>query len=282
MKKEKVITFSMIIGAIITLFLLFNSLGFFSKSLNSNKFIEISIEDAISAIENKKEMIIYCGQETCSACRTFSPMLAKVANETNKEIFWLDVDMIENQKILEKYHIQETPALINISKENIWIYRGTMAEKDIKKAILETKIKKLPLDSIVSIELDELNKLEKEPVDFILYIGREDCEDCQMFKPILEQDIKDLSIGVYYINIKEYRQNSIKKNAEKKDVLLYNDLKEKYNIDWVPKLIHIRNGIQISEFKFGKETSESLKADENKLNNEKENLMKWLDREANY
>ena len=59
-------------------------------------------------------------------------------------------------------------------------------------------------------------------------------------------------------------------------------LHSKYNIDWVPKLIHIRNGIQISEFKFGKETSESLKADENKLNNEKENLMKWLDREANY
>ena len=283
MKKAKVITFIMVLGAIITAFLLSYSLKFFSKTMSSKeRFTEISLEEAILAIENKKEKIIYCGQETCSACRSFSPILDKVARESNKEIFLLDVDMIVNQKALEKYHIQETPTLINISKEGVWVYRGTMTEEEIKKAILETEIKKVKLDSIVSIELDELNKLEKKPLDFILYIGRDDCGDCQMFEPILEQDIKELSTGVYYLDIKEYRQKSIKENAGKEDVELYNNIKDKYGIDWVPKLIHIRNGMQVSEFQFGKESSESLKFDEKEMNKEKENLLEWLEREVNY
>ena len=58
----------------------------------------------------------------------------------------------------------------------------------------------------------------KEDVSFMLYLGRPDCGDCQAFKPILEDYLnKHPNEGVYYLNIKAYRDASLKEDATKEE-----------------------------------------------------------------
>ena len=135
---------------------------------------------------------------------------------------------------------------------------------------------------LININLKKLVDLENESKDFILYIGREDCQDCQIFKPILEQNIGRDSEKVYYLDLKEYRTKAIRENADSKDIERYNNIKEKYNIEWIPTLIHIKNGIQISNFQFGNVDSENLQLNDAEMQKETSALVEWLNREVNY
>lgn len=46
------------------------------------------------------------------------------------------------------------------------------------------------------------------------------------------------------------REKASRENPNEEDVRKYEEIKEKYAIEWVPTLIHIRNGIQVSRFEF--------------------------------
>lgn len=284
MKKEKVMICITGLGCVFVLIALCVSLGILGEKKNSEIFSEISAKEAMEALEEKKDMIIYCGQDTCSACRAFSPTLEKISNQENKQIYFLDVDLIVSQRELEKYQIQETPTLINICNGKVFIYRGTLNEEEIRKAISNDDIEKVKLEGITSIDANTLAQMETQAKDFILYIGREDCSDCQKFGPILEQYLLDNSGGVYYLSLKEYREKANREDATEEDVKRYEEIKEKYHIDWVPTLIHIRKGIQVSRFEFLDE--EYGKVEENrKKEYEQEYITKfyeWINREIKY
>lgn len=80
------------------------------------------------------------------------------------------------------------------------------------------------------------------------------------------------------------REKASRENPNEEDVRKYEEIKEKYAIEWVPTLIHIRNGIQVSRFEFlDREYSE---LEEGKKNDyEKEYVTKfyeWMNREIKY
>ena len=82
-----------------------------------------------------------------------------------------------------------------------------------------SSVKKKSVKGIKEIQYTELKKLMKEDVSFMLYLGRPDCGDCQAFKPILEDYLnKHPNEGVYYLNIKAYRDASLKKDATKEEI----------------------------------------------------------------
>ena len=211
-------------------------------------------------------------------------MLKKISLEEKKDVFYLDVDLIANQNELQKYQIQESPTLININNGKIHIYRGTMNEEEIRKAISDIDIERVKLNGISDIDMAGLAQIENEAKDFILYIGRDDCGDCKKFKPILEQYLSEHSIGIYYLNLKEYREKAKKESADQADVKVYEELKERYDIDWVPMLIHIRNGIHVSRYEFLDEEYGQL--DESKKQEYEQKYItdfyQWMDRERKY
>ena len=85
-----------------------------------------------------------------------------------------------------------------------------------------SSVKKKSVKGIKEIQYTELKKLMKEDVSFMLYLGRPDCGDCQAFKPILEDYLnKHPNEGVYYLNIKAYRDASLKKDATKEEKEFY-------------------------------------------------------------
>ena len=84
------------------------------------------------------------------------------------------------------------------------------------------------------------------------------------------------------MDLKEYRSKATRENADSKDIERYNNIKEKYNIEWIPTLIHIKNGIQISNFQFGNVDSENLQLNDAEMQKETSALVEWLNREVNY
>lgn len=68
--------------------------------------------------------------------------------------------------------------------------------------------------------------------------------------PILEQYINDESTGVVYLDIKDYRSKAIAESATEDDKAFYENLTGSLSISWVPTLIHVRYGIQVSRYEF--------------------------------
>lgn len=106
-----------------------------------------------------------------------------------------------------------------------------------------SSVKKKSVKGIKEIQYTELQKLMKEDVSFILYLGRPDCGDCQAFHPILEDYLQDHPRqGVYYLNIKSFRDASLKKGATKKEKAFYKNLYKTFDFDWTPTLEVISRG----------------------------------------
>lgn len=126
-----------------------------------------------------------------------------------------------------------------------------------------------------------MKKVENQPKDFILYIGREDCQDCQKFGPILEDYLRKNSGGVYYLSLKEYREKAKREGALEEDIKKYEEIMGRYDVDWVPTLLHIRNGIRVSRYKFLDQEYGEL-TEQKKKEYEDEYILRfyeWMDRE---
>ena len=62
-----------------------------------------------------------------------------------------------------------------------------------------------------------INNIENN-VDYILYIGRSDCQDCIEFHPILEQFLKESEgLGVYYLDVKTFRDQALSEDETKEE-----------------------------------------------------------------
>ena len=112
-------------------------------------------------------------------------------------------------------------------------------------------VKKKSVKGIKEIQYTELKKLMKEDVSLILYLGRPDCGDCQAFKPILEDYLnKHPNEGVYYLNIKAYRDASLKEDATKEEKEFYKNLYKTFDFNWTPTLEVISKGSVQSKYQY--------------------------------
>ncbi len=86
---------------------------------------------------------------------------------------------------------------------------------------------------------------------FIIYIGRSDCKDCIEFTPIL-QDYLDNNPGtyVYYVDVKQYRDSALEKDASNQEVEFYNSIQETLQYEWTPTLHFIMDGGIIDTYEY--------------------------------
>jgi predicted bacteriocin transport accessory protein len=105
------------------------------------------------------------------------------------------------------------------------------------------KTTRLKLTGVKEISYKNLKAAMNKKVSFILYIGRPDCGDCMAFEPILKSYLKNhKNEGVYYLNIKAYRDAANKKNASSEEKSFYKNLSKTFKFDWTPTLEVITNG----------------------------------------
>lgn len=96
---------------------------------------------------------------------------------------------------------------------------------------------------IKEVNYEEISELMNNDVSFILYIGRDDCGDCIEFYPILEEYIDNHDdTGIYYLNIREIRDNARKEDASEEEKAFFDEIYETFEIEWTPTIEWIRNG----------------------------------------
>ncbi len=107
------------------------------------------------------------------------------------------------------------------------------------------------VEGIVDIDYDTLVDKLNNDVDFLLYIGRPDCQDCREFDPILQAYLEQHPHqGIYYLNIKTFRDEANQEGASEEKKLFYTNLREELDFSWTPILKHIQSGKTVSEFQY--------------------------------
>jgi len=109
----------------------------------------------------------------------------------------------------------------------------------------------LKTNGIQEIKYEELTQNLNSNVKFILYIGRPDCGDCQSFYPILEEYINThQDTGIYYLNIKNFRDAAKDKDATQEEKDFYEELYETLRLEWTPTIQVISNGNIIKTYQY--------------------------------
>lgn len=114
-----------------------------------------------------------------------------------------------------------------------------------------TDIIKDQVVGLQEINYEELKeKLEKKE-EFIIYIGRPDCTDCKEFLPILQEYLdKHENTGLYYVNIKAFRDAATKEDASNEEIEFYESIREMLHFNWTPTLHHIVDGKFVSTYTY--------------------------------
>lgn len=111
--------------------------------------------------------------------------------------------------------------------------------------------KKVQIQGIESIHYEKLTQSLNSNVKFILYIGRPDCGDCQEFYPILEEYIESHEgTGIYYLNIKDFRDRAKADSATQEEKDFYDNLYKELHFDWTPTIHVISNGKFIKTYQY--------------------------------
>ena len=113
------------------------------------------------------------------------------------------------------------------------------------------ELRTLDVQGIVPIGYEELQGYLDSDVRFLLYIGRPDCGDCQEFYPILEDYMNEhKDMGIYYLNIKEFRDQSRQENATKEEKEFYENIREELHFDWTPTIHEIAGGEFVRSYQY--------------------------------
>ncbi len=132
------------------------------------------------------------------------------------------------------------------------------------------KSEKLNIIGINSITYEKLTQCLNSDVTFLLYIGRDDCGDCIEFYPILEDYIdKHSGSGIYYLNIKEYRDASRQEDATQEEKEFYENIYKELDFDWTPTIHVVRSGKFIRSYQYLDE--DYIKIEDRKKQKERRN-----------
>ncbi len=119
------------------------------ETLKLLDFIEVSLSDVVSKIENKEDFVLYIGYPGCQACESYSPVLKRVQSQKNKDTYYL------NYKTINK-------------KDKNW--KSLTSEIDVKQKLT------LSIDGKETIINDEIGNIMKEhgytPVTVVFENGR--------------------------------------------------------------------------------------------------------------
>ncbi len=196
---------------------------------------EITTEQLQEATLEGKSMVVFYGQEDCGSCIGYWPVVEEAAQALGLSVGILDYDSVTDSSFLDEHDIFFTPTLIILHQGEVTRYEG-YADLEATKLMmcggLETE--KDRLGEITPLSYDAFLEKMSQPTDFLLYVGKADCKDCQEFYPILEEyvDTHD-GTGVYSIEVNELR-------AAREDA--YEQLKESLDLQWLPTLYRIVNG----------------------------------------
>ena len=85
------------------------------RMMGKSYFNEISFNDIMEKIENKEDVVLLISQTTCSHCISYKPKLKDVANKYKLNIYYIDVDLLNEDELKElksKVNYTATPVTV--------------------------------------------------------------------------------------------------------------------------------------------------------------------------
>lgn len=118
-----------------------------------------------------------------------------------------------------------------LTKHNSILHEQTLQSEIRSGSTTNTLIYK----DLNSITVPSFKKMVAEKNNFIVYIGRPTCSDCNLFDPILINELKKehMTTQVTFLNVAWERQ---------KKWATWVQFKKNYGFEQTPALIHYRNG----------------------------------------
>lgn len=134
------------------------------------------------------------------------------------------------------------------------------------------------ISGIVEVDYEMISQLMNDDVSFLLYVGRDDCGDCIEFYPILEDYMNHhSSIGIYYLNIRQIRDQANEDDATKEEKEFFENIYEYFQIEWTPIIEWIRNGKIYKKYQFLDENYINIENREEQKEKRKEYLQEFED-----
>lgn len=127
-----------------------------------------------------------------------------------------------------------------ITKRNSYEHENVLRAEIISESKTNTTVYK----ELNSITIPTFEKKISDKRDFLVYIGRPTCSDCNLFDPILVNELKkeDMTSNVVFLNVAWERQ---------KGWTSWVQFKKKYGFKQTPAIIHYHNGKVLSIIQWG-------------------------------
>lgn len=88
-------------------------------AVNYSVLTSVGNQDVLDFLSEKKTGFLYVGRPTCSVCQVFAPILTKVVEAENYEVFYYDTDAANDDKelkseVLEAISVTSVPTFMYI------------------------------------------------------------------------------------------------------------------------------------------------------------------------
>ena len=154
-----------------------------------------------------------------------------------------------------------------------------------KTTMIDDNFTKERVEGIVNITYEELTDKINNNVDFILYIGRSDCGDCIEFEPLITNHLNGHpSLGVYYLDVKEFRDQANSENATDQQKEFFKNIYKTLDFDWTPTLQHRRGDKVLTKITYLSMDYYEIEDEKLQEQEKEENLKEiysWLEKECN-
>ena len=238
------------------LFVIFAVMLVFITGCGKKGYTEISYNKLKEMMDNKETFTLFIGRESCSSCSVFKGILNDAYTKSyikEATIYYIDTDKLndaEDKEFHTKFSYGGTPCITIIvdgkftplnSVEGSNSYNAMidlMKSKGILKGGENTESKEEEKQDEVKqgyeeISYNTLNQKTNNGETFALFIGRESCSACTIFKGILNNSYaKEYAkeATIYYIDTDKLTDNE------------YAEFNSKYSYTATPTITIIVNG----------------------------------------
>ncbi len=233
--------------------------------------LSINETDLQEMLAEKRDGVIFCYQETCRGCGDVEKDLTSILQKKGGKCLSFEVSSQNSKEILYEYGLSEVPAVIIISSGQVNVYKGDLSYENLKRVIESPLTEKDRISEVQEITFEEFMTKKSSPKDFFVLFGSKLCSDCIQFDGVLSQLTQEKeNHGVYYIDI-----DTMKESMTEAD---YDAVMDEYAIQWIPYLLHIRNGVIVSYYEYPNVLFRGNESTEGK-NEEIDDFYKWFDDE---
>lgn len=215
------------------------------NSSSGSQFQMISVENLEMRMEQKKDSIIFCTQEICGGCKEVEKSLLEVTREGKYKVYMISIDLPNVKELLNQYGLNQVPAVIKISEGQVNIYKGNLSKANLEKIVASEYMLYDRANGVEDISYSEFVSKVNNNIDFFVYFGSENCSDCKDFDKVFNDYItENPNLGIYYVDLGNLRNRL--SESEYKSIL------EENYIQWIPLVVHLKNGIEVARYEYPK------------------------------